>query len=843
MLIEEGFKAIYLNYKIKEIVPFLKKLTPKDKKEIAALLKKFINKEWGHNSISVLAALACCKTKNEYENLSPGYYSMPVELIDELFESYVPEWIGESYSFLRETGYLKMLEWEQKGYLTVDNEICASLLTSSLSEDELCTYPVTLKKHIWFLFEYESCITEHYGERNWKDLLKNLVQKDKIDRNRVLKSSLKAIHFNFSKEHNTWFLELFAYLEPADNEILKLQEELFLIFHSTQHSLFPGILKALNPVITEKEFKTEAFLDAVERLLTLSTKSVLNGVLMILEKIAKSNKELREKICILMMPVFLNKDKAIQTRGAKIIAKYGNPESDTIKEELRGYKENFLSDTHTLLGQFLIDEEKPVHSEEQNFISNLWYVPQPIATIETVEDFIFLASRVFNNKETYHIDQFLATLMRFNNELEEDHFNQLEPAFKAAYKLKGTSGLRHLLATFFINYGLLKQKKTSDVLLEARLEFPRLENWGEKRTPLILRAYQQFFLDIFEGLKEGKKLPLLSVPDHTPCWVSAFTLIDKIKIYQDQDERPMAFDLQMAVLRVKKENLKQAEHYAKEQLDAEYFNFLKPVFNGDYFTDRYEDAYLDGNFDWKLSRRKVYKWNNTEEIPQVLVSIENRKEITEDSTLLDYLFNSYHGVYHDDLIGIVYTAPYFSGSVFAKKYNETLSNAVYQYDIKGNIEFLDAWMKLNLPFQPIHYLFLSAGLLNKDRIFSGMAFEVLINRAFSKDFDARELGMLIGKNINFELAPVKRLTDGLAGCINLSSRHNQLFEKLLISTLAAIEKPVFNLKKILELYYELLNLNQSEADEAIAEKLQNWERENNLKKIIHQIKTHERKTL
>ncbi|WP_284461491.1 DUF6493 family protein [Chryseobacterium sp.] len=843
MLIEEGFKAIYLNYKIKEIVPFLKKLTPKDKKEIAALLKKFINKEWGHNSISVLAALACCKTKNEYEKVSPGYYSMPVALIDELLEFYVPEWLGESYSFLREVGYLKMLEWEQKGYLTVNDEIGASLLTSSLSEDELSIYPVTLESHIWLLFEYESSVTERYGDRNWKDLLKNLVEQNKIDRNRVLKSALQAIHFNFSKEYNAWYLELFAYLEPTDKEILRLQEELFLVFHSTQQSLFSGILKILNPIITEKDFKTEAFLDAVEPLLTLSTKNVLNGVLLALEKIAKSNEEFREKIGVLLMPVFLNKDKTIQTKGAKIIAKYGNPESHIIKEELKYYKENFLSDTHTLLGQFLIDEEKPEHQEGQNFVSGLWYEPQPIASVETIEDFIFLASRVFNNKETYHIDQFLATLMRLNDELEDDHFNKLEPAFKAAYKLKGTSGLHHLLATFFINYGLLKQKKASDVLLKARLEFPRLENWGEKRTPLIFKAYQQFFLDIFESLKEGKKFPLLSVPDHTPCWISAFTLIDKIKIYQDQHEQPIAFDLQMAVLRVKKENLKQAEQYAKELLNAEYFNFLKPVFNPDYFTDRYENAYLEGDFDWKLSSRKVYKWNNTEEIPQLLVSIENRKEIPEDSTLLDYLFNSYHGVYHDDLTCILYTAPYFSGSVFAKKYNETLSNAVYQYDIKGNIKFLDAWMKLNLPFQPIHYVFLSAGLLNKDRTFSGMAFEVLINRAFSKDFDARELGMLIGENINFELAPVKRLTDGLAGCINLSSRHNQLFEKLLISTLTAIEKPVFNLKKILELYYELLNLNQSEADEAIADKLQDWERENNLKKIIHQIKTHERKTL
>lgn len=159
------------------------------------------------------------------------------------------------------------------------------------------------------------------------------------------------------------------------------------------------------------------------------------------------------------------------------------------------------------------------------------------------------------------------------------------------------------------------------------------------------------------------------------------------------------------------------------------------------------------------------------------------------------------------------------------------------------MNFLDAWMKLNLPFQPVHYLFLSAGLFNKDRTLSGMAFEALINRAVSDDFGVCELGTVIGKKISFGWAPVKRLTDGLSALINLSTSHNLAFEKLLTAILSAVEKPVFNLKKLLELYYELLNQNQSVTDKTVSNLLKEWEKENNLKKIIHQIKTNERKTL
>ncbi|MGU3373411.1 DUF6493 family protein [Chryseobacterium sp. M5A1_1a] len=841
MLIDAEFRAIYLNYKIKEIVPFLKKLTQKDKKEVASILKNNINKEWGHNNISVLATLACSKTKNEYEKIGPGYYSMPVDLIDELFEAYVPEWMGESHLFLNEFEYLKVLEWEQKGYLKVNDEISASLLSSSLAsshtlEEILFTYPVTINSHIWFLFEFESSITYHSRERNWKEVLKTLVQDNKIERIKILKSCLHAISFNFSKDHNTWFLELFIYLEPTDREVIDLQEELFMIFHSMHYSLFSGILKIINPVITQNDFKIEEFLQAAATLMSFTTKNVINALLQVLEKIAKNSKQVHEDICLLIMPVFLNKDKVLQTKAAKILTKYGDPNSLKIQKELMFYTGSILSDARVLLEDFFAENEITQENTLQGYEVVSWHLSEPISAIETVDDFIFLASQIFNNNETYHFDLFLDALVRFNDVLKEEHFNKLEPAFKAALKRKETGGLHHLLATFLINYGLLKQRGKSQVLLDARLGFPTLENWSEKKTPFVFKAYHQFLLGIFELLKQNKKLPVLSVPDHTPCWITVHSLVDKLRIYQQENEQPTPFDWQIAILRVKKENLEQAEQYAKKHLNEKYIEFLKPVFNQNYFKDQYRKEYLEGNFDWKLGYRKVYKWNNTEEIPQILISVENQKELSGNASFLEHLFNSYHGVYDNDLIHILYMAPYFSGSVVAKKHNENLSNAVYQYDIKGNVTFFDAWMKLNVAFQPVHYLFLSAGLFNKDKTFSGMAFEVLIDKAVSEDFGIRELGVLIGEKINFEWAPIKRFTDGLAGYINLSISHNQSFEKLLISILSAIEKPVFNLKKLLELYYELLNQNQTKVDKTIASLLIEWEKENNLKKIIHQIK-------
>lgn len=847
MLIGDELKTIYLNYRIKEIVPFLIKLTPKEKKETAVILKKFLNKDWGYNHVSMLATLACCSTQEEYEKLAPGYYAVPIHLIDELFESYVPEWIGNSYPFLRNIDYLKVLEWQQKGYLKLNDEVCANLLSESLasdhtSEEILFTHPETLDIHIWLLFQYNSSIDCHYQNgRNWKELLKELVRENKIDRFKVLQSCLDAVHLNFSKDHNTWFLELFSHLEPVNEKILALQDNLFSVFHASQQSLFVPVLKIINPVITEPDFRTEYFLEAAMPLSGLQVKNILHALLQTLEKIAKNNKKYSEEICLFLLPVFMNKDAGIQIKAAKIIAKYGDPDSENIKNELQHFVESLLSDTKVWLEKFLSSDGnnevlEPVEIEEPA----LWHVSQPVSPIQTVRDFIFFASQIFSRNEPNDFDLFSDALMRFDTEISEENLTQLEPAFKAALKVKGSVGMHHLYASFFIKYGLLKQKTGSQILNECKKEFPDLENWVGKRTPLIFKAYHQLLSGIFELLKHGKKLPLLSVSDHTPCWIDIHVLIDKLKIYQDQKELPVPFDLQRAVLRVKKENIEDSEKYAQKQLHKDYLKLLEPVFDPGYFKNIYEKDYINGSFGRKPGIRKIYKGYVAEEVPELRITIEN-KEISAEASLLDHLFNSYHGVYDQDLIRVLYTAPYFSGSVFAKKYNETLSNAVYQYDSRTNTEFLDAWTKLDLPFQKVHYLFLSAAMFSKDKTFSGTAFEAIIHKIVSADFDIGTLGIMIGEKINLGLFPVKRLTDGISGFIGLNSSHNRAFEKLLISILTAINNPVFNLKKILEIYYELLHLNQSSTDYAVIGKLEEWKNENNLKKMIIKLKTNERK--
>jgi len=89
MLIEDEWKRTYLNEKPKEIIPFPKKFTPKEKKEATVILKNFLNKDRGYSQASMLAVLASSRTRYQYKKLIPGY----TQSLSTFFQNYCsPRW-------------------------------------------------------------------------------------------------------------------------------------------------------------------------------------------------------------------------------------------------------------------------------------------------------------------------------------------------------------------------------------------------------------------------------------------------------------------------------------------------------------------------------------------------------------------------------------------------------------------------------------------------------------------------------------------------------------------------------------------------------------------------------
>ncbi|PRA92782.1 hypothetical protein CQ046_23065 [Chryseobacterium sp. MYb7] len=100
-------------------------------------------------------------------------------------------------------------------------------------------------------------------------------------------------------------------------------------------------------------------------------------------------------------------------------------------------------------------------------------------------------------------------------------------------------------------------------------------------------------------------------------------------------------------------------------------------------------------------------------------------------------------------------------------------------------------------------LFLFPGLFNNYETLCGTAFEGLLNKAVSDNLKVNVLGIIIGKKIILEWSSVMRLRNRILKLIDLTTSYTTIFEKLLIPILSAVEKSVFNAKKLPELCYKL----------------------------------------
>ena len=123
-------------------------------------------------------------------------------------------------------------------------------------------------------------------------------------------------------------------------------------------------------------------------------------------------------------------------------------------------------------------------------------------------------------------------------------------------------------------------------------------------------------------------------------------------------------------------------------------------------------------------------------------------------------------------------------------------------------------------------------MLVADKTSRSYAAGIWTDRVNTGCIDSARIGRILGSHQRTGWGPLKRLTDLIQQqMINVSPLHNRELELLLTSLIA--EQPVKELKKLLEIYSELLSVNNSRVtDERILQLLEIWKNTANLKKVI-----------
>ncbi len=745
-----------------------------------------------------------------------------------------------------------------------------------------------------------------------------------IDRNRLLKATLATFHRGFKKDMAGWFAGFFETLQPTTEELLSLQEEMMQVFTSSYTKPINVMLQQFKKIAAEDGFCYQEFVERATTLFFSSPKNSLSTIYAIFEKIAAQHPEMGETCCITLCQLFLKKDESLQKKAAGFIAKYGDASSSVLQETLQAYQPEMFQSAQTTIATFNAQSTENAQSINKTNNTETAYIeavntettttaadfPSEEPSTETIricrednripfpankEDCLFQLSRLFDMEESWETDTTIAAIIAFHPQLDEEDFSRMEPIFQRAANIVASSWMPYedLLATFLLEYqrlwaqadttpqGFLRNMFTR---LEEKLKgidsnrgayderaFKRLADWkpGYSNATCFI-PFKKLWIDVICRIKGGNTLPLLSAPTHTPAYIQATELIQRLAAYQKAGTKPNTWDFQLAIARCAMEDKEEAIATARQLLKDEYLHLFLFLLDEDtqpespynhqpawitaglvkspetefkafksFSCNTLSHNYLSGDYGWKelkpkensydtdkhLLQLEFYKWHEYAE--------RNSHQLWQEHLIINSRYNMDDSRYMEPLLCCFPNRP---EPLIAQIITCYMSFGTPQEDSKRSIAHaLRMLLSFHCPLREMSLLLLGGSLLFADKTVRSYAAELWIEGLTAGRINNHRVGEILARLVCMELAPLKRFTTQVyESMYKRSNFHNRQLEELLTVFICGLpDKPVTGLKQLLELHLEVLTNNHSKVtDEQLRQRLQEWTTSSNLKKVI-----------
>ena len=408
--------------------------------------------------------------------------------------------------------------------------------------------------------------------------------------------------------------------------------------------------------------------------------------------------------------------------------------------------------------------------------------------------------------------------------------------------------------------------------------------WGTEYKSAIYKVAHRKLLDVLELIKKEHCLPLLSTPTHYPYWIAPDVLINRIANWQKENIDLCHADFQLAISRTYLKGSEQYIDKVKEEINGEESRLLcflmdkkskplKPFDNiahwwtasitktphvlykeFDKFCYSQEPrAKHTGNYEWRVfsEERKSTRWdykqrenveyyydqkymrinlfpkeNEKNLLAKVLNKSIQPKKGQENIVYADLEINGRHMADENDVKRFFSMVPNNPDKVLAVvMYHSIPYPQFWEEDAKRMfIKLLEEFVNHPLSYSRMGHLIIAGGMLCSDKTARALAGEIWIQGSQRGLADSKELGRCIGEFQKVEFAPLKRLTDLIeVSLLRISQQHNNNLQLILENAFVYMDdKPIKGLKKLLEIYLELLKLNKCNYNPALDNKFISW---------------------
>ena len=533
----------------------------------------------------------------------------------------------------------------------------------------------------------------------------------------------------------------------------------------------------------------------------------------------------------------------------------------------------------------IFDNNEPYHFDQ--FIANLLVFQKEIKG-ENIGRLLPLFRRayqlVFNELPSNHgmLDNMLATFLL-------DYSDLLIGRFPADSKDLQKLAKSYLEQGFYIN----------DQSIPFDLNYTHLNRWYNPFDPSQVYAPLKLLLEqVLINLQQQKIQTLLSTPTHHPSWLNPLTFVERLIFYQENNLLPPSIDLQIAISRIAFEQQTQALKLANEKLKGHFLALAKYILstNSDlelqeesekYTPQQYEllvaaitknsvvspkkiatlptlelpSVLFTGNHKWMVfwEERQFEYWNHkTQKLEFADTSFIHRE--LQVKTPKDINFNAHPNFLYqyfpgsaeafrpntNDVKRLLGLVPNNPSPLIALLVADNLKYATFWEILakKRAVEMID-WLanQHHLNYTPPIHLLLATTMLCEDKKMRLKAGKIWQNAVTQNQLNPSELGLILGRLENKELAPLKRFTNLVQNhLLNISEHHNKALEKTIAHLLAKLPPiPIKHTKQLLLLYHELLASNESTINnKRLLILLRLWQDSPSLKKILKKLRAFNR---
>ena len=357
------------------------------------------------------------------------------------------------------------------------------------------------------------------------------------------------------------YCDIIESCKPTAEELLPSQQTLFALLSSDKTSVINFVMKLIKQIADEKDFDFQSFADNFALCFTTQkiAKSQLIG-LNILEKHYKkqapTNPDYREQLAVL----FTVPDVKLQEKVANLLTTYFGGEG--LAKVVAPYQDYLKGKAQDLITTLSLSENtessESSHTSSADCLSEIRGLEQP----SSWDKLLFLLGDCLRERTAATIDLFFEGLVQLQDQLPENFKEQLAPYIAQVNGMYYTNvqlaALQLLLAGWVEDRPLESPEDWTKMNTQVR----RLNTEEEEPFKQACVLHNVWYLRdeipyllykvraTLSKLKSGSKLPFLSTPTHTPFYIDAETLADRLLAYQKAGKEVDLDDLVVACNRL-----------------------------------------------------------------------------------------------------------------------------------------------------------------------------------------------------------------------------------------------------------------------------------------------------